>query len=225
MTCDNYRELLSAELDGELTAAELVDLEQHVAGCAGCSGYRAELAAAQPRRELAQQAMRLHAADELASIPEPKATLAGSLRAVSALRWALFIIGGTLVVLNVSNLIFDVDSVDRHLSRHDGVFGTALGIGMLSVAAKPQRAIGLVSLTSTIAVLMGIVAIADVIGGQRTMLAEAIHLLEFGGLICLWVISGGVTRARRLVARSGPYSSAQHSAVARSSVPQWPTTP
>lgn len=197
MTCDHSRELLSAELDGELSADEAVDLADHLAGCTGCRAYRDELNGAEPLRELTRQSMSLHAAEELASIPEPKLALAGSLRTVSALRWVLFIIGGTLVVLNVSNLVFDVDAVDRHLTRHDGVFGTALGIGMLSVAAKPQRALGLVTLTSTIAVLMAVVAIADVAGGQRTMLAEAIHLLEFGGLICLWVISGGVSRAKR----------------------------
>ena len=218
MTCDHYRELCSAQLDGELSADEAVELDHHLRTCAGCRAYRDDLDAVQPDRELAHQAMRLHAAEELASIPEPAVTLAGSLRAVSALRWALFIIGGTLVILNVSNLVLDVDAVDRHLSRHDGVFGTALGIGMLSVAAKPQRAIGLVTLTSTIAVLMGIVAIADVLGGQRTMLAEAIHLLEFGGLVCLWVISGGVTRARRLGERWGVLGSLR-----RSTVPQWPT--
>ena len=216
MTCDHYRELLSAELDGELTKAESADLAEHLNGCAGCRAYRDDLQAADPA--LALQSMRLHAAQELASIPEPKVALAGSLRAVSALRWALFTIGATLVLLNVSNLVFEVDAVDRHLSRHDGVFGTALGIGMLSVAAKPQRAIGLVSLTSTIAVLMGIVAVADVIGGQRTMLAEAIHLLEFGGLICLWVISGGVSRAKQLGARLSVLGTAR-----RSTVPQWPT--
>lgn len=218
MTCDHYRELLSAELDGELTAGERVDLDRHLAVCVGCSSYRHELADAQPRLELSERAMRLHAAEELAALGDPRISLAGSLRAVSAMRWALFVIGATLVVLNVSNLVLDVDAVDRHLSRHDGVFGTALGIGMLSVAAKPQRAIGLVTLTSTIAALMGLVAIADVLGGQRTMLAEAVHLLEFAGLVCLWVISGGVVRAKRLIERSSVLGS-----VRRSTVPQWPT--
>lgn len=217
MTCDNYRELLSAELDDELSADEAVGLAEHLAGCATCRFYRDDLRSASPTRT--PESLRLHAAQELASIPEPRIALAGSLRAVSALRWALFIIGATLVVLNVSNLVLDADAIDRHLSRHDGVFGTALGIGMLSVAAKPQRAIGLVSLTSTIAVLMGIVAIADVIGGQRTMLAEAIHLLEFGGLICLWVISGGVHRAKQLGSRLSVLAAAR-----RSTVPQWPTS-
>lgn len=216
MTCDHYRELLSAELDGELTQAEDADLTKHLDGCAGCRAYRDDLHASEPALTL--RSMRLHAADELASLQEPKIALAGSLRAVSALRWALLTIGATLVLLNVSNLVFEADAVDRHLSRHDGVFGTALGIGMVSVAARPQRAIGLVSLTSTIAVLMGIVAIADVIGGQRTMLAEAIHLLEFGGLVCLWVISGGVSRAKQLGSRLSVLAAAR-----RSTVPQWPT--
>ncbi|MEM7091620.1 MAG: zf-HC2 domain-containing protein [Actinomycetota bacterium] len=190
MKCDQARDLLSARLDGELDEHEAVLLEEHLAACADCRAHADEL-------EAMRRDFRLHAAEELASIPAPQ--LAGSLRAVSALRWMLYLIGGTLVILNVSNLVFEVDAVDRHLSRHDGVFGTALGIGMLSVAMRPQRAIGLVPLTSTIAALMAVVAISDIVGDRRSMLAESVHVLEFAGLICLWVISGGPERLRRRV--------------------------
>ena len=126
--------------------------------------------------------------------------LTGSLQAVSLLRWSLFVIGGTLVALNAQAIFMSGGTTADHLSRHDGVFGTALGIGMLAVAAKPHRAIGLVPLTSAIAVLMMTVAAADLIAGSTNLLTEAVHVVELAGLICLWVISGGPSRVPKHIA-------------------------
>ena len=189
MTCDRTRELISARLDGELGETDTLDLDAHLAECVHCRAHEDQLVA--QRREL-----RLHAATELVDLDLPSPGLVGSLRAVSVLRWALFVIGGSLILLSFGDL-FDVDAPDRHLLRHDAVFGTALGIGMLTVAWKPQRAIGLVPITSAIALLMAIVAAIDLAGGQATMLSEAVHVLELAGLLCLWVISGGGERLRR----------------------------
>ena len=158
--------------------------------------------------------MRLHAASELAGISVPAEVGAGS--GLAFLRGLLFVIGGTLVFIKGVPLLFDVDIVEPHLTRHDGVFGTALGIGMIGVAWRPQRAIGLVPLTSVLAILMAAVAINDLASDRVTMLAEAIHVLEFGGLVCLWVISGGVTRLRERV-------SGLRSAPAASTVRGWPS--
>lgn len=41
--CDKYRELLSANLDGELTGDEEGSLERHLAGCKSCSKLLAEM--------------------------------------------------------------------------------------------------------------------------------------------------------------------------------------
>jgi predicted anti-sigma-YlaC factor YlaD len=186
VTCSTARELISARIDGELDAADETQLDSHLQSCVSCLEYQEDAFAL-------RRALRMRVVE-----PEPAANvsvdLAGSLQGVSILRWALFVIGGTLVVLNLSPIISPDGGAGAHLDRHDGVFGMALGIGMLAVAAKPHRAIGLVPLTSAIALLMTIVAIADLVTGNANLLAEAVHVVQFAGLICLWVISGGPSR-------------------------------
>lgn len=181
--------MISSRIDGELDAAGEAELDSHLGTCASCTAYQDDAFAL-------RRSLRMRAVDPAATnaAGDPQVDLVGSLATVSALRWALFVIGGTLIALNISSVLSSESGVAAHLSRHDGVFGTALGIGMLAVAAKPHRAIGLVPLTSTIAVLMIVVAAADLISGNANLLAESVHLLEFAGLLCLWVISGGPSR-------------------------------
>lgn len=172
-------------MDGELDDAAEAALSSHLAACDSCRDYQDDAYAL-------RRALRIRMADT--EQPATPIDIAGSLHGVSTLRWALFVIGATLVALNVTSIATPDGSAAAHLSRHDGVYGTALGVAMLAVAAKPHRAIGLVPLTSTITVLMAIAAAADLIGGNTDPLGEAIHIVEFAGLVCLWVISGGPSR-------------------------------
>lgn len=41
MSCDAFASLITRDLDGRLDAAEVAQLEQHIAGCAACAGERA----------------------------------------------------------------------------------------------------------------------------------------------------------------------------------------
>lgn len=209
VTCNHFRELISARLDGELDGDDAAMLTDHLAGCSSCAAY-------EDQAEAQRRAFRLNAAEQLSDVELSRPSVVGSLAAVSFLRWALFVIGGTLIALNAVNLVFTVDAVDQHLGRHDAVFGTALGIGMVTVAWKPQRAIGLVPLTSAITVLMGVAAVRDLADSQTSMISEATHVIEFAGLICLWVISGGVARLQDRA--TNLFRGAR-----RSTVPQWPT--
>lgn len=133
------------------------------------------------------------------------------------MRWTLFVIGGTLVALNLHSVLFAGSGAAAHLGRHDGVFGTALGVAMLAVALKPQRAIGLVPLTSAVTLLMAVAATADVMAGRTSVLSEGIHAVEFAGLVCLWVISGGPSRAQQR-------TETMLGGLRRSTVPPWPTS-
>lgn len=189
VTCSQARETISARIDGEIEAVDHAALDHHLQTCADCRAYEEDAFAL--RRALRMQVVTPETSDE------PVVDMVGSLRTVSILRGVLFVVGGTLVLLNLSSIVSPEGTTAAHLSRHDGIFGTALGIGMLAVAAKPYRAIGLVPLTSAIAVLMAVAATADLMNGEANLLSEAVHVVEFVGLICLWVISGGPTRLPR----------------------------
>ncbi len=197
--------MISARIDGELESTNDARLDTHTQGCPACASYQDD--AFSLRRSLRMRAVEPKPETELV------VDLVGSMKGLSILRIALFVIGGTLVALNVASILSPDGGAASHLSRHDGIFGTALGIGMLAVAGKPHRAIGLVPLTSTIAVLMAIAAAADLLNGQANLLSEAEHVVEFGGLVCLWAISGGPSRiplhvkavTRRLPARQSSH--------------------
>ena len=63
MTCDTCRELLNARIDNELPAAELTDVDQHLASCATCTDeYRL---IAQTHRTLSEAGLRYTAPDLL----------------------------------------------------------------------------------------------------------------------------------------------------------------
>lgn len=208
VTCDAFRELISARLDDELDFADETLLNAHLAECAACAAHA-------DQAETLNRDLQLYAAAELAELPALRPSLGERIRSVSAQQIAVFVVGVILVVLNIDGLV-ESEVTDPHLIRHDAVFGTALGVAMLSVSWRPHRAIGLVPITSAIALLMAVVAIADLIAGQATMLAEAEHVVEFTGLVFLWLLSGGVVRLRRragtLLARG-----------ARSTVTEWRT--
>lgn len=206
VTCEQSRELISARIDGELDPSDEAALDAHLSMCAACTAYQDDAFAF-------RRALRMRAVEPSSTNAEPSVDLVGSMKGVSLLRWALFVVGGTLVVLNMASIVAPESGATTHLSRHDGIFGTALGIGMLAVAAKPHRAIGMVPLTSTIAVLMALAAAADVVNGQANLLSEAVHVVEFAGLICLWVISGGPSRLPK------------YAAAVRQRVPQWQNSP
>ena len=43
MNCDKYKELISAQLDGEISAEEEKELNEHMAKCSDCSDFAASL--------------------------------------------------------------------------------------------------------------------------------------------------------------------------------------
>lgn len=209
VTCNQFRELVSARIDDELLPAEDSELDAHLAHCSSCHAYQEDTFAL-------RRSMRI-AATPVEHPEPPKIKALPSIATASALQWALFVIGGTLVALNAQAVLFAESGAETHIGRHDGVFGTALGVAMLAVAIKPQRAIGLVPLTSAITVLMAAVALSDLIASRASVWTEALHLVEFGGLVCLWVISGGPSRLQRR-------TDLLHRHARSSTVPSWPTS-
>jgi hypothetical protein len=44
MSCEKYREMISAQLDNELDQSEIADLKEHIDVCSDCRQFRTELA-------------------------------------------------------------------------------------------------------------------------------------------------------------------------------------
>ena len=182
MDCDEARELISADLDGQLDDEEA--MRAHLAACAECRAWR-EQAATLPHR-----------------IPSsPVAGPSAVPRGFLAYRWiriALAWAGILLIAWNVGGMATGgSDESIQHLWRHQHAFGVALGLTFLVVAWRPDRAYGLVPVAAIFTVALGGAAVIDLVNGTTPLEREARHIVEILGLGLLWALgwSAGPRRA------------------------------
>ncbi len=199
ITCSDAGELLSAREDGETTGAENVDLEHHLSGCTECSTLAAHIS------DLSRQ-LRFRPADPIPNLVGAitERTRPAVLGRGGWLRPAMAWVAVVLFAQNVVALVGGrLDGADDHLARHVGAFGVALAIGFAYVAWKPHRSHGLLPFAAALIVTISISALADIIDGGRTVLAESAHITEVIGLALLWMIAGspGWTRWTHWVGR------------------------
>lgn len=195
MDCAVAREVISAIADGEASAAERTQVEQHRRDCTDCETFATEVASLDRR-------LRLRAAE-----PVPDLVGAVTLRARVArlgrggwLRPALAWVAVVMLVQSVPALLFGAAAgTDPHAARHLGAFGAALAIGFAYAAWRPHRAFGLLPFTAALVATTLVSVVADVVAGARTPIGELIHVSEIVGLTLLWIISGspGWSRLRR----------------------------
>ena len=188
LNCQQTRELLSAELDGEGTDDEAALAGAHVEHCPGCQAYLDGVH--RLRRVVAMR--RQPPPPDLADLVATR-VVAPELGRGQWVRYALGVVAASLVLLNLPLLVGLDGSV--HTDRHLGAFGTALGVGLLWAAVRPERALGLVPMAAALALAMAVGAGADVVAGRTTALTEAVHVLEAVGLALLWTLSGDGRRS------------------------------
>jgi predicted anti-sigma-YlaC factor YlaD len=197
--CTRCRELLSDLLDGRADAESAGAAEVHVATCAACRRHREELVAL-------QRLVRLRPA---AAVPDQTAVILARARPPLSgrfewIRYALVAVALTQLMFALPGLVLGEDAgVPAHLARHAGSLGAALAIGMLYVAWRPERAIGLLPIAAALAACMAVTAVADIVTGRAGALGEGAHVLELVGLALVWAIAGAPRPSRRLLVPSG----------------------
>ena len=196
MDCDVARELISAALDDELDRGTLAHLDAHVDGCWRCRAWQSQ--AGDLRRSMMVA--------EVRSEPD----LSGAILAragvpdLGAGEWVRALLASISVVLLVANIPLvvtgSVAGVDAHVGRHLGAFGAALAIGLGYVAVRPERALGMLPSTAALGATLFVTAVIDTATGTSSVVGEIRHLIEFSGIVTLWVISGGRHRLSTRVA-------------------------
>ncbi len=184
--CSAFRELASASLDDELTAAEQDRLDLHLETCVGCRSF-VDRSAGLNRR------LRVHA-----STPDPVfvATVMADARPARLGRggWARPVLAWCALVIFVQSigpLVFgSADGASEHLARHLGASGLALAVGLAYVAWRPHRAYGLLPFVGALFAATVVAMVADMLAGHRTAFAEATHVAELIGIIVLWIVAG-----------------------------------
>lgn len=184
--CSGFRELASASLDDQVTAAEQARLDDHLAGCADCRRF-VDRAAGLNRR------LRVHA-------PSPDPAFVASVMAdarparLGRGGWARPVLAWCALVIFVQSigpLVFgSTDGASEHLARHLGASGLALAVGLAYAAWRPHRAYGLLPFVGALFAATVIAMVADMLAGHRTAFAEATHVAELIGIVVLWIVAG-----------------------------------
>lgn len=186
MRCPSARELVSAAADDELTPDEEQRLAAHLDSCADCAAYADRLASL-------TRSFRLRSVPRspdltgriMASSRPPRLGRGGWLR--PALAW----VGVVVVVQSIDPLVFgDLDGTPTHVARHVGASALALAIGLIYAAWRPERSAGLLPLVAALFGATLAAAVLDTIAGDRTAMAEVVHVAELVGMVLLWLVAG-----------------------------------
>lgn len=190
MECAQAQAWISARIDGEVV--EQPDLlAAHMESCAVCPEF--EGASHRLKRTMAFRPVRNEPVD-LAPLVMARVGVPNLGRG----EWRRTLLGAaglTLLLLSIPGVLFgstmlgaELGSTD-HSGRHLGAFSAALAFGFVYAAWRPERAIGLVPLTSALGALILLTGVIDLARGNSTGLAEASHLLELTGVALIWTMS------------------------------------
>lgn len=190
MDCDRSRAAISAGLDGEDRGLPEAVVQQHVEACAGCRAFAAGAAklhrgarvtAAEPVPDLTGPILRA-IGDEPVSMNVDERT--------RFLRISLAVIAVIQLAMAVPALVLGDDAgLPTHVARHLGSFTLALGVGLLVVAWKPDRAAGVFPVIAAVVICLLGSSFIDIVSGRAAPGAEVSHAPELVGLVAVWLLA------------------------------------
>jgi predicted anti-sigma-YlaC factor YlaD len=186
--CGQYREALSADLDGEPLGTSAVAVQAHLGSCAGCQAWYeaagrlsrlARLAPAMPMPDLAPEVL-----GAVGPLRPPRRLAAGAAR--SALAAVAFV----QALLAWSGALTGQDSmVSGHVAHEVGAWNLALAVAFLAAASRPRTAGALVAPVGVFVAVLAVSAVSDAVAGSVDGGRLAAHLLVAAGLALLIVVS------------------------------------
>ncbi len=198
MDCELARELLSAQFDQETSGAETAAANSHLGRCAHCQSWSSDVGRV-------NRLLRVRLAEAVPDIATPVLARAHPPR-VGRGQWvrvSLALVAAAELILTAPGLIAGEGAASMHDARHLGSFGAAVSIGLLYVAWRPARAYGILPIVTALALTIAVTATVDIANRRTTSLAEAHHLIEFAGLVLVWMLAGRPA-PRRLRPRVDP---------------------
>lgn len=188
--CGDYREALSARLDGEDESLERADLDAHLAHCAACRRWWDHAAAV---NRLVRTGPALPSVDVTeAVLPAMPGRWRG--RLLAGLRVALGLLGVAQLVLGVLQItaLSGMDEPALHHTVADGAtpghlwhesaaWNVAIGGGFLWIAGRRGRPVGVVPILSVFIAALVLLSGADVIAGRVEPVRLASHAFVLVG--------------------------------------------
>jgi len=205
MSCELFREAVSASVDGEELPIPVAAVEEHLMVCGACRQFAMDCdavlrrVAVRPAEIVPDLSASIVAAWPAAAHrrggPIPASASPAPASPESSLsphwtRWALFGVALTQLLVAVPPMIFGHDGgAPVHLARELGAWDLALAVVLVMVAWSPGRARGMVPFAGVLALTMVIGAGVDLGSGRVSAFGESQHLLDLLGLVLLWMLA------------------------------------
>jgi predicted anti-sigma-YlaC factor YlaD len=199
MSCDPFREAISARLDGEPLGMSARGLDDHLSGCSACTAWSEQAARATRRARLAPAP----------PVPDLTGAVLGALPrelpgAAAAARRQLLDTGLRLALLAVgvaqAGIVWPVlvsgpgaMSAPAHMTHETGAWNLAVAAAFLAVAAAPRLAAGALPFLLSFTALLVPVTLADLGAGHVHADRALTHLLLVAGVV---LVSAGAFRGR-----------------------------
>jgi predicted anti-sigma-YlaC factor YlaD len=190
MDCDRCRAAISASMDGEDPAAVPILVQGHLETCASCRDFAdrapelhraTRVTPAEPVPDLTEAILRA-IGDEPVAVPVDERT--------RFLRISLAVVAVIQLTMAVPALVLGDDAgLPTHVARHLGSFALALGVGLLVVAWKPERAAGVLPVVAALVICLVGSSLIDIVSGGAAPGAEVSHAPELVGLVAVWLLA------------------------------------
>ncbi|MCL7457357.1 zf-HC2 domain-containing protein [Micromonospora sp. MSM11] len=200
MGCEQWREVLSAQLDGEETAAERTAVADHLVGCDGCRRWYDQATAVSRRARLSVAVAGDDLTDAiLAALPTPPPRRR-RVRFVLTLRAVLGLVGALQLVLGLAQIGRGTAGahahatagglMSGHLWHESAAWNVAVGAGFLFVAARRTPPTGLVPMLSAFVGVLALLSVNDLLAGW----VETTRLVSHGFLLAGYLIVVALSR-------------------------------
>src|SRR3954471_18542558 len=169
MACERWREMLSAQLDGEDDPAARALVDEHLAGCAGCREWL----------DRAATVNRLTRTAVVVPVPDLSEAIVAALPAArprrrsppaAALYLALAVVGAVQLILGLGQVGGGVagvhvhtglDATPGHLWHESAAWNVAVGAGYLFIALRRSRPSGLVPMLTAFVGMLLLLSLGD----------------------------------------------------------------
>ncbi|MBU2667778.1 zf-HC2 domain-containing protein [Actinoplanes bogorensis] len=212
MACERWREMLSAQLDGEDDPAERPAVDAHLAECAGCREWLDRAASVNRLTSTSMTAPPDLTAAILAALPTRDAVLPGvgdraegwrgRLRrfpVAIVLTVALAVVGAVQLILGLNQIGGGVvgahvhtglDATPGHLWHESAAWNVAVGAGYLFIALRRTRPSGLVPMLTAFVGMLLLLSVNDLTAAR----VDATRLISHGFVILGYLLIVALSR-------------------------------
>jgi predicted anti-sigma-YlaC factor YlaD len=197
MACERWRELVSAQLDGEDDPADRPRVEAHLSRCAGCREWLERAAAVNrlTRTGVVPDVPDLSAAvlAALPPVPVPSRRLASG-----PLYVALAAVGAVQLILGLAqvggggsaHVHTGLDATPGHLWHESAAWNVAVGAGFLFIALRRNRPTGLVPMLTAFVGMLLLLSVNDLSAAR----VDTARLVSHGFVILGYLIVVALSR-------------------------------